>query len=82
MRYELRDIATGSKLENFSSRNSAMEHVRKLVDRSGIASVKGLALHSADAHGRTRQVARGNNLANMAAASQRHAGPAPPPADR
>ena len=66
MRYELRDIATGTRVVAFSTRTAAMAHVRGIVEASGVAAVKGFALHSADAHGRTRQVARGNNLANMA----------------
>jgi hypothetical protein len=69
MAYELWNMRTGNALGDFLSEAEALAAVRKLVERHGRSYAEKLLLGHEDAHGRSRPIAQGQELASRALAA-------------
>lgn len=66
MTFEVWDRASGNLIGEFAEVDDAYRLVNEILEDEGVASVKSLALLVEDDHGRTKRVASGDQLANLA----------------
>ena len=66
MTFELWNTRTGNAIGDFATEAEALAYIREAIERHGRAYVDRLLLGCEDVHGRSKPVARGQALADLA----------------